>query len=128
VDNAISHNVPAGRLSVRVRSGDRATLTVTNTGPVVPAGEVDRLLQPFQRLSGDRTRHGEGVGLGLSIVAAVAGAHDAVLSVRPRPEGGLEVQVHFQVRAVTTLSRDVCLAEDGPPHRQAAAGGPAGVG
>jgi signal transduction histidine kinase len=98
VDNAISHNVPAGRLSVRVRSGDRATLTVTNTGPVVPAGEVDRLLQPFQRLSGDRTGHGEGVGLGLSIVAAVADAHDAVLSVRPRPEGGLEVQVHFQVR------------------------------
>jgi signal transduction histidine kinase len=98
VDNAIRHNVPTGRLSVRVQSGDRATLTVTNSGPVVPAGELDRLLQPFQRLSGDRTGHGEGLGLGLSIVAAVTGTHDGVLSVRARPEGGLEVNVHFPVR------------------------------
>ncbi len=99
VDNAIRHNVPGGRVDVAVRSGGRATLTVANTGPVVPPEEVERLLQPFQRLSADRTSHRDGLGLGLSIVTAIAGAHDAVLAVRARPDGGLEIDVHFPARS-----------------------------
>jgi signal transduction histidine kinase len=99
VDNAIRHNVPGGRVDVAVQSGARATLTITNTGPVVPPKEVDRLLQPFQRLSADRTSHRDGLGLGLSIVTAIASAHDAVLAVRARPDGGLEIDVHFPARA-----------------------------
>jgi len=66
---------------------------VTNTGPVVPASELDRIIQPFQRLGGRRV--GQGAGLGLSIVRAVAVAHDATLDVRSRPEGGLDVSVTF---------------------------------
>ncbi len=99
VDNAIRHNVAGGRVEVTVRSSGRATLTVANTGPVVPPEEVDRLLQPFQRLSAERTSHHDGLGLGLSIVAAIASAHDAVLAVRARPGGGLEIDVHFPARA-----------------------------
>ncbi len=102
VDNAIRHNVPGGRVDVSVRSDGRATLTVANTGPVVPPEEVDRLLQPFQRLSAERTSHRDGLGLGLSIVAAIAGAHEAMLAVRARPEGGLQVDVHFLTRPVPT--------------------------
>jgi signal transduction histidine kinase len=99
VDNAIRHNVAAGRLDVTVRSGGRATLTVANTGPVVPEEEVERLVQPFQRLSPDRTTHRDGLGLGLSIVSAIADAHDAQLAVRARPGGGLVVEVDFPARA-----------------------------
>ena len=99
VDNAIGHNVPGGRLSVRVRATETATLSVTNTGPAVPAEAVERILQPFQRVAGDRTGHRDGLGLGLSIVAAIAGAHDAALSVGARPEGGLDVEVRFPLRA-----------------------------
>jgi signal transduction histidine kinase len=95
VDNAIRHNVAAGRLDVTVRSGGRATLTVANTGPVVPDEEIERLVQPFQRLSPDRTTHRDGLGLGLSIVAAIADAHDAQLALRARPGGGLEIEVDF---------------------------------
>jgi signal transduction histidine kinase len=98
VDNAIRHNVAGGRVDVSVQSGGRATLTVANTGPVVPEAEVARLLQPFQRLSPDRTSHRDGLGMGLSIVAAIAGAHGAVLAVRARPEGGLEIDVDFPAR------------------------------
>jgi signal transduction histidine kinase len=94
VDNAIRHNVPDGRVDIALQSNGRPTLTVTNTGPAVPPEEVDRLLQPFQRLSPDRTTRA-GLGLGLSIVAAIANAHEAVLAVRARPGGGLEVDVHF---------------------------------
>ena len=95
VDNAIRHNAGGGRVDISVRSNGRATLTVTNTGPVVPPEEVDRLVQPFQRLSAERTSERDGLGLGLSIVAAIAGAHDAALAVRARPEGGLQIDVHF---------------------------------
>ena len=98
VDNAIRYNVSGGRVDVSVTSNGRATLTVANTGPVVPPEELDRLLQPFQRLSADRTSHRDGLGLGLSIVAAIARAHDAALAVRARPEGGLEIDVQFPAR------------------------------
>ena len=103
VDNAIGHNVPGGRVSVRVQPGDTATLTVTNTGPTIPPEAVERLLQPFQRMTGDRTGNGDGLGLGLSIVAAIASAHDAALSVRARTEGGFDVDVRFPLRS--TLPR-----------------------
>ena len=96
VDNALRHNVPGGsaRIVVRTRAND-VELSVVNTGPMVPAAEVDRLLQPFQRLAGDRVGHGEGLGLGLSIVAAIANGHDATLEVKPGAEGGLDVSVGF---------------------------------
>ena len=96
VDNAMRHNVVDGSVGVstRVRSG-RAVLRVTNTGPVVPASEVDRIIQPFQRLGGGRAGQRDGLGLGLSIVRAVAAAHDATLSLRSLSEGGLDVSVSF---------------------------------
>ncbi len=96
VDNAIRHNDPGGsvRVSVRARAGE-VELAVSNTGPMVPADKVDRLLQPFQRLGGDRVGNREGLGLGLSIVAAIADAHDATLEVVPGRVGGLEVSVRL---------------------------------
>jgi signal transduction histidine kinase len=89
VDNAIRHNVDGGWVSVSCGAG---VLTVTNTGPVVPAATVERLFEPFQRLS---ARTGEGLGLGLSIVRAIATAHDAAVVAVARPSGGLEVSVTF---------------------------------
>jgi signal transduction histidine kinase len=69
---------------------------VTNSGPVIPAAEVDRLFQPFQRL-GPRParRDGHGHGLGLSIVRAIAAAHAATITAQPRPGGGLAIDVTF---------------------------------
>ncbi|MDQ1485251.1 MAG: hypothetical protein QOJ62_944 [Actinomycetota bacterium] len=105
VDNALRHNVAHGHVEVAARTdAARAVVSVTNTGPVVPPNAVDRLLQPFQRLAPDRTGHGEGVGLGLSIVQAIAAAHDAELTVRPRPTGGLTVEVSFPASSPPTGS------------------------
>jgi signal transduction histidine kinase len=70
-------------------------LTVTNSGPVIPPEQLDRLVQPFARLSTDRTATRDGLGLGLPIVAAIAIAHDAHLDARPRPEGGLTVTLQL---------------------------------
>lgn len=96
VDNAIRHNVAAGSVEVRTATaGDVVTLTVANTGPVVRPDQLDRLFQPFTRLTGDRTATGDGLGLGLPIVAAVVAAHDGRLDVEPRPGGGLTVTVEL---------------------------------
>jgi signal transduction histidine kinase len=97
VDNAVSYNVPGGRVEVTTGTeGPHAVVAVTNTGPPVPPEMVDRLLDPFQRL--DRTADDGHHGLGLSIVQAIAAAHAAELTVRARPGGGLAVRVRFAAR------------------------------
>ena len=96
IDNAIRHNVPGGRVDVTTtRSADAASITVRNTGPVIPPGEVERLFVPFQRLPGQRIRHPEGHGLGLAIVRAIATAHDATVTAQAPDSGGLVVRVEF---------------------------------
>jgi signal transduction histidine kinase len=96
VDNAIRHNVAGGQVQVATAVRDGAScFSISNSGPVVPPGEVGLLLEPFRQLGGERTRAGGGHGLGLAIVSAVASAHGATLAVMPRPEGGLDITVTF---------------------------------
>ena len=101
VDNALRYNVAGGWVSVSTGFTDgRAVVSVSNTGPVIPPGEMDRLFEPFQRLGGERVSRaasgrGGGHGLGLAIVRAIASAHGAALTARARPEGGLDIEVSF---------------------------------
>jgi signal transduction histidine kinase len=96
LENAIRHNTAGGHIRVVVtpRAG-LAELAIENSGPAIPGEEVQRLLQPFQRLAADRVGHSDGLGLGLSIVAAIADAHQAMLDVNPGSEGGLRIEVRF---------------------------------
>jgi signal transduction histidine kinase len=96
IDNAVQYNLPGGDVQVTTRtSSGRAILSVANSGPVIPAAEVDRLFQAFQRFGPRRARRDGGHGLGLSIVRAIATAHGATIEARARPEGGLAVDVTF---------------------------------
>jgi signal transduction histidine kinase len=96
IDNAIRHNHPHGSVEINTRtSGVHATLTVTNSGPLITGDQLQRLLQPFQRLSPDRNGHPDGYGLGLAIVNAITQAHHATLTTSARPEGGLCITVQF---------------------------------
>jgi signal transduction histidine kinase len=95
VDNAIRYNVPGG--SVVVELSPDTGLVVRNTGLQVPADRADELVEPFRRLHPDRTGSGDGAGLGLSIVAAVAQTHGGTLTVAPHPDGGLTVRVELPV-------------------------------
>ena len=96
VDNGLAYNSEPGRLDIATgRQGEVTFLAVANTGPVVEEGAVSRLTQPFERLGAERTGQGEGSGLGLSIVQAIVSAHRGSLTIRPRPPGGLVVEVAF---------------------------------
>ena len=103
--NAVRHNIADGRVEVRTGAKDgRAVLSVTNTGPLIPPAEVDRLFQPFQRLDRRRASYRDGHGFGLSIVRAIATAHDATITAHPTPDGGLTVSVSFPQPARPTAS------------------------
>jgi signal transduction histidine kinase len=100
-DNALRHNIVGGWIDVTtgIRAG-RSVLWVANSGPLIPQEEVSRLFQPFQRGGEDRTArpHGAvGLGLGLSIVDAIAAAHGATVKGRAQPGGGLDIEVAFPV-------------------------------
>jgi len=51
------------------------TLTVTDAGPGIPAGERERVFRPFQRVGGELRRETTGVGIGLAIVRHIVAAH-----------------------------------------------------
>ncbi|MDQ2813100.1 MAG: HAMP domain-containing histidine kinase [Actinomycetota bacterium] len=96
-DNALRHNVPGGWAEIStVTRGGRAVLSVRNTGPAIPPGEVGRLFQPFQRQGTERVQRTGGHGLGLAIVSAIADAHGASVTARAREGGGLEIAVSFR--------------------------------
>jgi signal transduction histidine kinase len=96
VANAVRHNIPDGRLDIVTYTAvGRAIFTIANTGPVIPAGELTRLFQPFQRLTSQAGPSADGVGLGLAIVQTIANAHDATLTAQPRIGGGLGIDVAF---------------------------------
>ncbi|MEV3927250.1 sensor histidine kinase [Actinomadura coerulea] len=100
VENAIRHNRDGGEVHVATRGRDGwAELTVANTGPQVPAYEIETIFEPFRRLGNDRVRSDRGSGLGLSIVRATATAHGGTVTAAPRPGGGLVVTVRLPASA-----------------------------
>ncbi|MGW1951505.1 sensor histidine kinase [Streptomyces sp. NPDC001920] len=99
VQNAVRYNIPEGgwvEVTTEAQHG-QAVLVVSNTGPVVPAYEIDNLFEPFRRLRTERTGSDKGVGLGLSIVRSVARAHGGHISAQPREGGGLVMRVALPI-------------------------------
>ncbi|MFC6930849.1 sensor histidine kinase [Actinomadura yumaensis] len=92
MENALRYNAPGGRILVRLGAGE---LAVANTGPKVPPDVASHLFEPFRRMHPRRHAPGEGVGLGLSIVASIARAHGAEATAEANPDGGLTVRVAF---------------------------------
>lgn len=91
VRNAILYNIDGGQVTVTV--GEAPALLVENTGEVIATDSVGGLFEPFRRGTADRTSHGGGAGLGLTIVRSIAQAHGGSVTARPGVHGGLAVAV-----------------------------------
>jgi len=95
IEIAVRHNRPGGSIELNLATfpGQQTRLTIDSSGPILDQSAVEQLAEPFKRLSQDRIGSQNGHGLGLSIVAAVAAAHDGHLDLQARTEGGLCVQI-----------------------------------
>ena len=82
LDNAIKFNTPDGRVDVAVTAakGDRVAISIIDTGLGIPAEDLPRLFQPFDRL-GRQTLGVEGSGLGLAQAQRLAASMHGLLDV-----------------------------------------------
>jgi signal transduction histidine kinase len=99
VENAIQHSPAGGVVTVTI---DTDRLCVRDGGPGIPTEELPKLFERFWRSS---TRHNEGAGLGLSICAEIAVAHEWRLTARSGP--GAEFLLIFRKDIATDVEREM---------------------
>lgn len=90
IDNGIKYGGEA-RVSVASDS-DNIRIAIEDSGPGIPASELDAVLHPFYRLEKSRNSKTGGVGLGLSITANTVQAHGGELSLE-NVDAGLRVEI-----------------------------------
>jgi signal transduction histidine kinase len=93
IDNAVRYTPGGGRIDVELREqAGMARLSVSDSGPGIPAAERERVFERFQRLAGADI---PGSGLGLSIVKQVVDLHGGTITLTTPPGGGLRVEVEL---------------------------------
>jgi two-component system OmpR family sensor kinase len=100
VDNLLSniraHTPPSTAAHVTVtRVDSRAIVVVRDEGPGLDPEQSSHVFERFYRTDSSRTRASGGVGLGLSIVAAVAAAHGGDASVESEPGRGTTFRIEL---------------------------------
>ena len=95
LDNATRHTPEGGIIRISaMKIGENIEITIQDTGPGLPAEEVERIFERFYRADTSRQRDGAqqgGSGLGLAIAKSIVQAHDGQLSVESEPGKGLKV-------------------------------------
>jgi signal transduction histidine kinase len=98
VDNAVRFTADGDRIEVSVQCRDgTAAITVTDTGPGIPAGQLDRVFDKFARADPRRDTT-LNFGLGLPIVRAIAEAHDGQVTAARGPAGGTALTITLPLR------------------------------
>lgn len=90
-DNALRYG-KAAELSA-LREDDIVKLSIADEGPGVPTDDLERMLQPFERLEPSRGRQTGGAGLGLAIVSALAKSQGGDFKIENRAQGGLRATI-----------------------------------
>jgi two-component system OmpR family sensor kinase len=95
--NLLENAIKFGRRArARVSSDqDYAIVEISDDGPGIPSGEVERLFEPFYRREPSRSRKTGGIGLGLAVVRSIARGHGGEVTLENRPGGGLTARVQL---------------------------------
>ena len=95
-DNSVKYNYPGGKVLIQVdRAGDRAKLTVSDTGIGIPKEHQKRVFERFYRVDKSHSREIGGTGLGLSIVKHGALYHNADIDMESESGKGTRITLTF---------------------------------
>jgi two-component system sensor histidine kinase CpxA len=97
IRNAIRYTAIHTDVIVQLISDLRGNVViqVTDQGPGLPAGEIERIFQPFYRVSESRDRASGGVGLGLAIARRAIEVHGGEIEARNLAQGGFQVEIRL---------------------------------
>jgi signal transduction histidine kinase len=94
LDNAIKYTPSGGRVDIEAsRNEEEVQITVKDTGVGISVNELDNIWDRLYR--GDKSRTQRGLGLGLSLVKAIVGAHKGYVEVLSTPGAGSAFLVHL---------------------------------
>jgi signal transduction histidine kinase len=111
--NAVKFTPPGGRVVLRVLDdGDAALLEVADTGPGVPAEDLERIFERLYRSEAAVRAQVPGAGLGLPIVRAIMEAHGG--RVEATSEAGAGTIVRAWVPYASALTSTTAEASSGP--------------
>ena len=93
VRNAVKYTAAGTEVELDLHmAGARAAFVVSDRGPGIPPAELERVFEPFYRISGDTVK---GFGLGLAIARRAVLAHGGHISAHNREGGGLQVRIEL---------------------------------
>jgi len=102
LDNAIRYTPGGGTVSVSLRrEGQMAVVSISDTGPGIPAADLPHIFERFYRVDKARSRTEGGSGLGLSIAQYIAEVHGGRIEAESEPGKGSTFRVWLP------LGRDV---------------------
>lgn len=92
LDNALKYNVENGEIKIHAECAeDEISVSVYNTGPIIPKNHIPNLFDRFYRADTDRSRRTGGSGLGLSIAAEIVRQMHGTIVMESAPRGNAVV-------------------------------------
>jgi two-component system sensor histidine kinase CpxA len=108
VRNAIHYTKPQTEvelsLEVLGNGSDLARILVADRGDGVPAEALDRIFEPFYRVTQAREHQTGGTGLGLSIAQRITIVHGGTIRAHNRNGGGLKLEIRLPVQNPVSAS------------------------
>lgn len=96
LENCHRYTEANGTVRVRIqRVGDRALMTISDSGPGVSEENLTTLFDRFSRVDVSRSREFGGAGLGLALVKAIGEAHGGEVTAFTSKEGGLGITLNL---------------------------------
>jgi len=108
IENAVKFSEPGGVIDVTVTTdGPDLEISVRDSGPGIPARDLERIFERFYRVERPGGREVTGTGLGLAIAQHVAGHHGGRISVKSTEGQGSKFTLRLPAgpRAVTISAR-----------------------
>lgn len=99
MDNSVKYTPPGGTIRLGfAREAAQAVLSVSDDGIGMDAEHCDHIFERFYRVDPARTRATGGMGLGLSIVHAIAQAHNGSVLAASEPSAGTTISVLLPIQ------------------------------